>query len=848
MIQKNFSLKDIDGLLEAAATIRKEDILKTASDKVLLAWAQIWDQEEFASFRERIRSLFPDFTTIGTNHFSREDIQSGKIDGSGEEKGILLSFLFFESSEASLFGLETRITGEAETGVRLNGLIKDIPDIKGIYLVVPGYFVSAEEVFREGLRGLEKTPVFGIKTSLLFEYQTFGYSKGGQLLEKLLFALVFHGKNLSLRLHYNLGWTPVGRIMTVTDEDNPFFVNKIDDNPATFVYNKYLGLRNDQIIPENLSEFPLIIYRNGIKISRIGISGEKEGQLVFGAPVYQNDRISLSYGNPDDLFSEIEEDSNNTGAFKPEAGLLIVCANRVMLLKDREQDEIEYYKRYIEDVPAIYGYAEIFYNNGKGGELNSALVSAFFKEETCDSGSEGHTGLTGNSVPFEAFDDPPAREDVLSASMEESNAGKENPAPGRGTAVPFTDRLARFFKEMSKDLLMAVEDAEEANRTKSAYFSCISHEFRTPLNSILGMNEMILKESEDDNITEYAENIGNSGKLLLQLVNDILDTEKIAAGKMEIIPVNYDIRKVIREIEKMVSLSAEEKGLKLSVEISDTLPKILFGDEIRIRQCILNILGNAIKYTETGEVVFRAYGERTDSEHIRLRISVKDTGIGIKPEDMEKLSIPFERVDTSRNHRIEGTGLGLNIVKNLLALMNSSLEIKSVYGEGSEFSFSLLQEIREEEDLQGAGLSQDNAPELTAEEYLKADGASVLIVDDTEMNIVVMRHFLKDTGISVDSALSGAEALQMARERKYDMIFLDHKMPEMDGSETFERMRSDPDGKNGSSVYIMLTASEEKSVRERFINEGFNDFISKPVKMKTLHEFIRHYLNLNGTA
>ncbi len=819
MIQKTFRLKNIDSLSDVSEAIQNESICQNASCKVLLAWAQLWDQKEFAQFRETVRSLFPDFTTIGTNHFSSTDIQNGKIDGKSAEKGILLSFFFFESSEASLLGLETKITGEAETGVELNCLLKEIPDIKGIYIVVPQYFISAEAVLKEGLNGLEKTPVFGIKTSLLFEYQTFGYEKGGCLLEKLLFVLVFHGKTLSLRLHYNLGWTPVGKVMTVTEEDNPFFVNKIDENPATFIYNKYLGLRDDQIIPENLSEFPLIIYRDGIKISRIGIAGEKQGQLVFGAPVYQNDRICLSYGNPDDLFSEIKNDSEEIGAFEPQAGLLIVCANRIMLLKERERDEIDYYERYIGDVPAIYGYAEIFYNNGKGGELNSALVSAVFKEDCA----------------HEALKTPAGTESIKEDSLTD---------PFSDAVVPFTDRLARFFKEMSKDLLEAVKEAEDANRTKSAYFSCISHEFRTPLNSVLGMNEMILRETREENIKGYSENIENSGKLLLQLVNDILDSEKIAAGKMEIIPVDYDIKKVINELVAMVSISAREKGLKLKLDISDSLPAILFGDETRIRQCVLNILNNAIKYTETGEVVFKVNADRIDQGHVKLNISVKDTGIGIKPEDIEKLSIPFERVDTARNRKIEGSGLGLNIVKNLLALMNSTLEIKSIYGEGSEFSFSLLQEVKKEgsrlTDSSEANAGKDRDKPQTGD--FKAPEASILIVDDTEMNIVVMRHFLKYTEIHIDSALSGMEAIEMTHEKSYDIIFLDQRMPEMDGSETFKKMKADPENRNPASIYIMLTGNEGEGVKEKFLSEGFDDYISKPLKLKTLEETVRRFL------
>ncbi len=819
MIQKTYTLSSTDELKDLQERIHNNPAYRSAKDKVLLTWARIWEEDEFASFRQEIFRLFPDFTTIGNNNHNKDDIMNGLVDITSGSHNITLSFLFFESSYTTLLGIEPGVREEERQGRELGNCLDGMDDVKGVYLVTPDYLCSAEAVIVEALKDRDDIPLFGVKTSLHAGYSIFGYMANHEIKEHKLFALIFRGKELTLRIHYNLGWTPVGKIMTVTKEENPFFVDEIDGMPATNVYNKYLGLANVQIIPGNLSEFPLILYREGIKISRIGIAGAKEGQLIFGAPVYLNDRISLSYGNPDDLFEEIRDDCRALSDFAPQAGMLIVCSNRVMLLRERENEEITLYRKTMKSAPAVYGYGEIFYLDGKGGELNSALVSVALKE---DASSDMLNSL-------EVTDDSDSSRDMAA-----------DPLPS--LMVPFADRLSRMFKEMSADLINAVNEAEDANRAKSLFYSCISHEIRTPLNSILGMNEMILRESGDESILEYAHNIKNSGKMLLQIINDILDTEKLEAGKMEIVPVEYSIEDMIKELISMTSYSADSKGLKLNKQITGVLPPILFGDAARIRQCALNLLNNAIKYTSEGSVTLSVsvtpmVEQDNGKPSVRLHISVIDTGIGIKPEDIKKLSIPFERLDKSRNYSIEGTGLGLNIVKNLLALMGSELEIESTYGEGSVFSFSIVQESREPK----------NGPVHTeTDDILTSDNtfrdAVILVVDDTPANIRVMELFLKKSLIRTDSAKDGRTALEMLRKKKYDIIFIDRRMPEMDGLETFKQAKEDPDGLNSGSVYVMLTADDEASEREAFINEGFDDFMSKPVQIDKLMDLIKKYL------
>ena len=372
----------------------------------------------------------------------------------------------------------------------------------------------------------------------------------------------------------------------------------------------------------------------------------------------------------------------------------------------------------------------------------------------------------------------------------------------------------------------------------------MSHEIRTPINAIMGMDEMIRREATSTQIREYAENIRTASASLLSLINDILDFSKIEAGKMEIIPVEYEISSVLNDLVNMIKTRAEKKGLSLHVEASPELPSILYGDEIRIKQVATNILTNAVKYTEKGGVTLSVSFEKTDGQNIRLRFSVKDTGIGIKPEDIEKLFNAFERIEEKRNRTIEGTGLGMNITKRLLELMGSRLEVESVYGEGSIFSFVVEQGVVDWApigDFETAFRRTIAHQELYHESFT-APEAKVLVVDDTKMNITVMKGLLKATKVQIDEAGSGMDALALAAEKKYDVIFLDHRMPDMDGVETLSAMRTQTDGKNGGTPVVCLTANAISGAREWYLEQGFTDYLTKPVQGEQLEAALIKYL------
>lgn len=410
--------------------------------------------------------------------------------------------------------------------------------------------------------------------------------------------------------------------------------------------------------------------------------------------------------------------------------------------------------------------------------------------------------------------------------------------------VKFIEVRDRRNKEQERsldDLLKIVEDkcdeAREATKSKSDFLSNMSHEIRTPLNSVLGMNELILREAKDENIINYACNVDTSGKLLLSLINDILDFSKIESGKMEIVPVSYQITSVVNDTVIMLNRRFEEKGLTLKISADPKIPSCLFGDEIRIRQILTNIMTNAVKYTDSGSVTLTAGFEKLSEDSIMLILSVKDTGRGIKEEDREKLFSGFTRVDQVKNRNIEGTGLGLSITSCLVSMMNGSIEVESVYGEGSEFIIKLPQKIISAEPSGEFGTPETAAPDRRKyRESFTAPEARILVTDDNRSNLLVAEGLLKPTKIQVDCVSSGFECINRLRTKKYDVLFLDHMMPEMDGVETLKKIREE-NLAPGVPV-IALTANAVSGARDMYVSYGFEDYLAKPISGNSLEKML----------
>lgn len=413
------------------------------------------------------------------------------------------------------------------------------------------------------------------------------------------------------------------------------------------------------------------------------------------------------------------------------------------------------------------------------------------------------------------------------------NFSRENPR-FLYTVYDISEDMNQLLRQ--EGITKAVEEQNEIlqhlDQKKTQFFANMSHEFRAPINAIMGMSEVILCNSKEGNIREYAGDIKNASKMLLHLVNDILDLSKIQAGKMEIVPVEYETEDLVRNVGNVIRLMVQDKSLAYEVNIAKDVPKRLFGDEIRITQVLTNLLTNAVKYTDQGKVTLTLNAVKDLKGMDAIEYIVEDTGCGIKPEDMDKLFASYERVNLERNRRVEGTGLGMGIVTGLLEAMNSKLNVESQYGKGSRFSFVLAQNY----------VNTSPVPQnISSNKELELGDKLILVVDDVPLNLKVVEVLLKPFGANVELVNNGKDALEMMKQKKYDLILLDHMMPGMDGVETLKQAREISDYYKDAAI-IAMTGNASVTARDEYLCMGFTDYLEKPILQDKMKEILRAYI------
>ena len=826
--------------------------------------------EEAQKVLEASQNALPQAKVVGMS------LYGDPVVGLNNEKLMRFNFCFFDESEVTVFDYDAEKLPMQKIVADFKKNLEATQDARGVLLLGSGITFKASHFMDEVTRGYEDIPFFGsianINTADVNDQAPFAF--GNKMIRNGIVAAIFSGKNLHFYTESLFSWKPIGKEMLVESGEpgivGDSVIKTIDGLPATQIFKKYLDVEPDAHFVSNICEFPIVVNRNGYLMARVPCGFNEKGEINTMGDVRDGEYIRFSYGKASEILSKTEEASFRMRDFAPQAIFLYACANRAIFLKDCAHEEIDFYAHVVSELVYCHGFSELYRYKGQGGVFNSQLVAIGLREGEAKS-HELHKPL----IPGISFDNPHKTETHSHVHRDFSEDFGEMHAPHAGglhslqeqreqssvewteatiasgfdrqigVSIPITERLVTFLEATTHELREATRAANAANEAKSAFLSNMSHEIRSPINAVLGLDEMILRESNEQAIKGYARDIQSSGKSLLSIINDILDFSKIEAGKMEIIPDNYDLRSTITDLANMIESRAEGKGLKFIVSVDETMPHLLYGDETRIKQCALNILTNAVKYTPSGSVTLTVSSEKGAwSNSILLRISVADTGIGIKEEDLEKLYKPFERIEESRNRSIEGTGLGMSIVNGLLSQMGTQLEVKSVYGKGSTFSFTVEQTVR---DWERIGTREEAQKALLKEaasysESFQAPDAKILVIDDTPVNLTVVKGLLRSTRIQIDTALSGEEALQLVRQNEYDILFVDHLMPKMDGIEFLVANFTDSVSINKNTPAVALTANAISGAKELYLSTGFTDYLSKPIDSKKLEEMIARLL------
>lgn len=535
-------------------------------------------------------------------------------------------------------------------------------------------------------------------TALLAEGKQKYYLMGNEVMEQGIVVVVFCGENLSVRADYVLGWKPIGKEMVITETLGNNVISTLDNMPAVDIYRHYLKVTPDEHFVYNIAEFPLTIDRDGCLIARVPPGYDEEGRIFFNGDVKMGERVRLTYAVPEDFLHETELASEKMSQFAPEGMYISACGTRSLFLQKQESEEIRYYQRIANQLFSFSGTGEIYCYQGHGGLLNCALVAVGFRE-------------SGNKSALNIFDEP-----------EE---------PEESTKMLLSTRMAAFLDAITKELAASNQELrdmarknEENSIAKYKFLAGVSRDIAQPLKEVIALERKIRKESTEEKIQGYARDCYMAGEKVYGIIHRIFDYLQMEAGDFAINEGEYRVSDLIRHVKNEIGEEAEAKGLDFVVEMPPDMPSVLYGDELRLRQILLNILSNSVKYTVAGTIQLLFTVARIGPADLKLQITVKDTGIGITEEELVAVRQMLSLDEDKPLNMLNETGLGLNVTQRLLKLFDSELQMKSDLGKGTECSFIINQRVLNWMPVKGensvvAAERKDEKPPISDEELLE---------------------------------------------------------------------------------------------------------------------------------
>jgi len=767
--------------------------------------------------KSKLQYVLSDITSLLPNSFIIGATTDGEIlDNRVSTDQIVISLTAFE--KATLKVASAQNSGDSFTcGAEIaKKLVQN--DTKALFLFSDGLYTNGE-IFLNGVKSISNdiTLAGGMAGDAAHFKETYILSNDG-VISKGAVGVSVNSETLHIKTSYSFNWQEIGKTLRVTKAvENRVY--EIDGESAVSIYSKYLGEEMAGLLPAIGIEFPLIITRDGVKIARAVLGKEDDDSLIFAGNVLEGDSVRFGYGNTGMILKDSTNVKETFSAQMPESIFIYSCMARRRFLQEAISVELTPLAE-IAPTVGFFTYGEFY--KAKKCELLNQTMTIIAMSEVDEVGPRNFVDKLDNATEVS---DASITYKALSHLIEETSNELEN----------INNNLEKLVQEKTSALQDKIAELEYASKVKSDFLAGMSHEIRTPLNAMLGFVDILKAGEKDKERSRRFTIIKNSGKSLLTIINDILDFSKIESGKMILERRKFATKKPFKEMGQLFYEKAKEDGIELKLGFSENLPRFFIGDIVRIKQVAANLLSNAIKFTPKGGYI--SIHVDFDDKKKELKFSVEDSGVGIDEKNLKKIFEAFTQEDSTTTRRFGGTGLGLSISTSLINSMEGHIEVKSVLGKGSKFSF-VLPSIESDEEEKSENLLIEK---IDLNQRLDA---KVLLVEDNKTNQMLMNIVLGDLDIDVTLAENGLEAVEKFKESKYDLILMDENMPRMNGIEA-TKIILDIEEKESliHTPIVALTANALATDRAKFLGAGMDEFVSKPIDhelfVRVLHMFLK---------